>query len=57
MNLSTAARAVVLHKQAVEKRVRLEQIEVMKFASAVTTKADWTEAVEDLTLQIRSQLI
>ncbi len=27
----------------------------MRFASAITTKTDWTEAVEDLTLQMRRQ--
>src|ERR1700687_3196153 len=27
----------------------------MRFASAITTKTDWTEAVEDLTLQVRRQ--
>jgi small ligand-binding sensory domain FIST len=28
----------------------------MKFAAALTTKTDWTEGVEDLTAQVRSQL-
>ena len=28
----------------------------MKFASAITTKTDWTEAIEDLTRQIRPRL-
>ena len=37
------------------KAARLRQIGVVKFASAITTKLEWTEAVEDLTRQVQSQ--